>query len=102
MPTNVVVVVVESLQPSNHIDQPVDICSSYKVFKFVKKGFIFIVPWQVCAVVGGMAMEKQERLLSRHPSIVVATPGRLWSLMSEVSASWLIMALPPKSLNNTM
>ena len=37
-------------------------------------------------MVGGMAMEKQERLLSRHPSIVVATPGRLWSLMSEVSA----------------
>ena len=37
-------------------------------------------------MVGGMAMEKQERLLSRHPSVVVATPGRLWNLMSEVSA----------------
>ena len=30
-------------------------------------------------------MEKQERLLSQQPAVVVATPGRLWSLMSEVS-----------------
>lgn len=41
MPTNVVVVVVESLQPNDHIDQLVDVCSSYKVFKFVKKWFYF-------------------------------------------------------------
>ena len=31
-----------------------------------------------------MADVKQERLLSQHPPIVVATPGRLWKLMSEV------------------
>ena len=30
---------------------------------------------------------KQERLLSQHPPIVVATPGRLWKLMSEVRMS---------------
>lgn len=40
----------------------------------------------VCAVVGGMASQKQERLLSKRPEIVVATPGRLWKLMKEVSA----------------
>lgn len=40
--------------------------------------------YQVCAVVGGMATEKQERILRQRPSIVVATPGRLWKLMSEV------------------
>ena len=40
---------------------------------------------QVCAVVGGMAAAKQERVLSRHPPIVVATPGRLWKLMNDVS-----------------
>ena len=53
----------------------------------------YIFHWQVCAVVGGMAMEKQERLLSRHPSIVVATPGRLWSLMNEVSMHKYMHAL---------
>ena len=45
---------------------------------------VILCDGQGCAVVGGMAMEKQERLLSQRPSIVVATPGRLWSLMSEV------------------
>ncbi|XP_064388325.1 ATP-dependent RNA helicase DDX24-like [Halichondria panicea] len=38
---------------------------------------------KVCTVVGGMATEKQERLLKQRPQIVVATPGRLWKLMSD-------------------
>ena len=40
--------------------------------------------FQACVLVGGMAAEKQERLLSQRPPIVIATPGRLWKLMSEV------------------
>ncbi|KAJ4746272.1 ATP-dependent RNA helicase MAK5 [Rhynchospora pubera] len=38
---------------------------------------IYVVP-----IVGGMSLEKQERLLKRRPHIVVGTPGRLWELMS--------------------
>ncbi|KAL8573978.1 hypothetical protein ACOMHN_029425 [Nucella lapillus] len=38
---------------------------------------------QVVSVVGGMAPQKQFRLLKRHPQIVVATPGRLWELIEE-------------------
>ncbi|XP_076441282.1 ATP-dependent RNA helicase DDX24-like [Babylonia areolata] len=38
---------------------------------------------QVVTVVGGMAPQKQMRLLKRHPHIVVATPGRLWELIEE-------------------
>ncbi|OAY71963.1 DEAD-box ATP-dependent RNA helicase 13 [Ananas comosus] len=37
---------------------------------------------QVVPIVGGMSMEKQERLLKRRPEIIVGTPGRLWELMS--------------------
>jgi hypothetical protein len=37
---------------------------------------------QVVPIVGGLSMEKQERLLKRRPEIVVGTPGRLWELMS--------------------
>ncbi|KAI9366047.1 P-loop containing nucleoside triphosphate hydrolase protein [Zopfochytrium polystomum] len=37
----------------------------------------------VVPVVGGMALDKQRRLLSYHPDIIVATPGRLWELASE-------------------
>ena len=37
-----------------------------------------------------MAMEKQERLLSQRPSIIVATPGRLWNLMSEVCLHFVV------------
>ncbi|XP_037551354.1 ATP-dependent RNA helicase DDX24 [Nematolebias whitei] len=34
-------------------------------------------------VVGGMAQEKQRRMLSRRPEIVIATPGRLWDFIKE-------------------
>jgi superfamily II DNA/RNA helicase len=43
-----------------------------------KHAFIYIVP-----LVGGMAIQKQERLLSRKPHIIVATPGRLWEFLSQ-------------------
>ncbi|XP_004976183.1 DEAD-box ATP-dependent RNA helicase 13 [Setaria italica] len=36
----------------------------------------------VIPIVGGISMEKQERLLKNKPEIVVGTPGRLWELMS--------------------
>lgn len=35
------------------------------------------------AIVGGMAVQKQQRLIGKGPDIVVATPGRLWSLLEE-------------------
>lgn len=37
---------------------------------------------RVVAIVGGMASQKQERLLKQRPHIIVGTPGRLWELMS--------------------
>jgi ATP-dependent RNA helicase DDX24/MAK5 len=39
------------------------------------------IGFRVAAVVGGLALPKQERLLARAPEVVVATPGRLWDLM---------------------
>ncbi|XP_066244892.1 ATP-dependent RNA helicase DDX24 [Euwallacea similis] len=38
---------------------------------------------KIAVVVGGMAAVKQERLLSKSPEIVVATPGRLWELIQQ-------------------
>merc|ERR1719431_2334147 len=35
----------------------------------------------VVTVVGGMAQEKQIRMLRRKPEVIIATPGRLWELM---------------------
>lgn len=37
----------------------------------------------VAPIVGGIAVEKQERYLRSRPEIVVATPGRLWELMRD-------------------
>uniref|UniRef100_A0AAY4ARK7 ATP-dependent RNA helicase n=1 Tax=Denticeps clupeoides TaxID=299321 RepID=A0AAY4ARK7_9TELE len=34
-------------------------------------------------VVGGMAPQKQKRILNRRPEIIIATPGRLWELIKE-------------------
>jgi ATP-dependent RNA helicase DDX24/MAK5 len=36
---------------------------------------------RVAAVVGGLALQKQERVLSGYPDIVVATPGRFMELV---------------------
>ena len=38
---------------------------------------------KVVVIVGGMAVQKQIRLLDQAPEIVVATPGRLWDLIQE-------------------
>ena len=35
----------------------------------------------VAVLVGGMAIQKQLRVLSKCPDIVVATPGRLWEII---------------------
>ncbi|XP_033212425.1 ATP-dependent RNA helicase DDX24 isoform X1 [Belonocnema kinseyi] len=38
---------------------------------------------RISVILGGMAAVKQERILSKGPEIVIATPGRLWELVSE-------------------
>lgn len=38
---------------------------------------------KVCAIFGGLAAVKQERVLAKCPEIVVATPGRLWELLND-------------------
>ncbi|ESP05208.1 hypothetical protein LOTGIDRAFT_52002, partial [Lottia gigantea] len=40
---------------------------------------------QIATVVGGMAPQKQRRILSHCPEIIIATPGRLWELLQEVN-----------------
>lgn len=37
---------------------------------------------RVVAIVGGMSIQKQERLIKNNPDIIVATPGRLWEIFS--------------------
>ncbi|KAK3813094.1 MAG: P-loop containing nucleoside triphosphate hydrolase protein [Benniella sp.] len=36
----------------------------------------------VVPIVGGMSVQKQTRQMDRNPAIIVATPGRLWELIS--------------------
>ncbi|KAJ3027192.1 ATP-dependent RNA helicase, partial [Rhizophlyctis rosea] len=38
---------------------------------------------KIVSIVGGMSEQKQKRLLSSRPDVVVATPGRLWELARE-------------------
>lgn len=41
----------------------------------------------VATIVGGMSSQKQTRLLEKGVDIIVATPGRLWELLSGVRPS---------------
>ncbi|XP_046376898.2 ATP-dependent RNA helicase DDX24-like isoform X1 [Haliotis rufescens] len=38
---------------------------------------------RIATVVGGMAAQKQQRVLKQCPEIVIATPGRLWELIQQ-------------------
>ncbi|XP_075165605.1 ATP-dependent RNA helicase DDX24 [Haematobia irritans] len=38
---------------------------------------------KIAAIFGGLSVAKQERLLSKQPEIVVATPGRFWELYQQ-------------------
>ena len=49
---------------------------------------------KVAALVGGMSIQKQQRLLSYQPAIIVATPGRLWELMKDKMDPYLLSTLP--------
>jgi len=49
---------------------------------------------KIVALVGGMSIEKQLRLLKQKPAIIVATPGRIWELMSEQRVDYLLKSLP--------
>jgi ATP-dependent RNA helicase DDX24/MAK5 len=39
---------------------------------------------RIATIIGGLAPQKQRRVLSRQPQILIATPGRLWELLNEV------------------
>ena len=41
-----------------------------------------------------MSIQKQERWLSYEPSIIVATPGRLWELLDDRKHEYLAKHLP--------
>ncbi|EPY40080.1 ATP-dependent RNA helicase DDX24/MAK5 [Angomonas deanei] len=43
----------------------------------------------VGCIVGGMAAEKQQRILNRHPHILICTPGRLWDLSQKNEGCFL-------------
>jgi ATP-dependent RNA helicase DDX24/MAK5 len=41
-----------------------------------------------------MSIQKQERILSHEPAIIIATPGRLWELLDERGNQFLKDTLP--------
>ncbi|KAL4001910.1 DEAD/DEAH box helicase family protein [Acanthocheilonema viteae] len=43
-------------------------------------------PFKVASIVGGLSLQKQERILKYVPDIVIATPGRLLALMTSAEA----------------
>lgn len=47
----------------------------------------------IAAIVGGMSQQKQKRLLDRGVDVLIATPGRMWDIISAVSDALLALSL---------
>ena len=65
---------------------PVNSCNDKE---FIFKCTIYVQVYkylcmQIAPIIGGLSMQKQQRILKRCPEIIVATPGRLWELMEQV------------------
>lgn len=43
----------------------------------------FATDLRIMALVGGLSTQKQDRQLRARPSVIVATPGRLWELIED-------------------
>ncbi|CAG9537424.1 unnamed protein product [Cercopithifilaria johnstoni] len=43
-------------------------------------------PFKIASIVGGLSLQKQERILKYVPEIIIATPGRLLALMTSAEA----------------
>lgn len=52
----------------------------------------------IAAIVGGMSAQKQRRILNRGVDILVATPGRLWDILEDVSVVFQCVTAPPLKL----
>jgi len=39
----------------------------------------------IAAIVGGMSAQKQRRIIDRGVDVMIATPGRLWDILEDVS-----------------
>ena len=38
---------------------------------------------RTAGLIGGLAIPKQQRLLRKHPEIIIGTPGRIWYFMEQ-------------------
>ena len=68
-----------SIQVKKHLDKILIDNSTQKSLYKIK----------VLNLLGGMAIEKQKRELSRNPEILISTPGRLWELIEREESEFL-------------
>ena len=47
-----------------------------------------------CELIGGMSLQKQERKLGYHPTVLIGTPGRVWELIDDCNNEYLTSSLP--------
>lgn len=51
----------------------------------VRKECNKLIPGKCGVLVGGLATQKQERVLRKNkPPIIIATPGRLWEMVCDI------------------
>ena len=71
------------LSPTRELAQQITLCMQ-KLAKSVDRSLL-----RVGCIVGGMAPHKQQRVLNKHPHILICTPGRMWDLIAKNEGCFL-------------
>jgi hypothetical protein len=71
----------------NRVVQALILTPTRELAQQIQKECENILPKQCISLTGGIALVKQARLLQSKPRVIVATPGRLWAMVSQETTS---------------
>jgi hypothetical protein len=77
----------------NRVVQALILTPTRELAQQIQKECENILPKQCITLTGGIALVKQVRLLQSKPRVIVATPGRLWAMVSQETTSLIALFL---------
>jgi ATP-dependent RNA helicase DDX24/MAK5 len=84
----------------NKVVQALILTPTRELAQQIQKECENILPKQCISLTGGIALVKQARLLQSKPRVIVATPGRLWAMVSQETTALIAVLISICITNN--